>query len=245
MDLLWHDLDIGSIPSRRELWPDACRRVSDQSHIPSPRATVPLIAARRLGFGGSGGYNRLMDRMISGRPALSGRVAAMVALLTLEALAATLLFDGDRPVPDGAWLATAIHVWGASIARFAIAFSVIFATFAFLRHGSALHSIESPEEPIRYSVLGAHIAATVTFFATSRVVYGGRDVPLDANLAGAIWLLSALSFVLTAAVAFIPVPSGRSCSAPPDRSGSMPESPPPPPSGRDTCSVRCGLQPAG
>jgi exosortase E/protease (VPEID-CTERM system) len=130
----------------------------------------------------------------------------LAVLFSVEALAATLLLDGATPVPQGSWLAALIHSWGASAARFSIAFSALFATFAFLRYKSELTSISAApaREPIRWSLLAAHVAAIALFAVASLVVYGNRiSVPIP-NLVASAWILAAMAAVTSAALAFLP-----------------------------------------
>ena len=63
----------------------------------------------------------------------AARIFLLAVLFGGEAFLATLQFDGATPVPSGAWIAALVHSWGPSVARFAIAFSALFATFAFLQ----------------------------------------------------------------------------------------------------------------
>jgi exosortase E/protease (VPEID-CTERM system) len=136
---------------------------------------------------------------------LAARISILVVLFSVEALAATLFLDGAAPVPQGAWLAAAIHTWGASAARFGIAFSALFATFAFLRYHSELKSLSSaPSGQIRWSLLAAHFAAIGWFALASFVVYGDRFPVRTPNLVSALWICAAAAAVILAALAFLP-----------------------------------------
>src|ERR1019366_5697485 len=118
---------------------------------------------------------------------LASRICMLAALFGGEALLATLLLDGAAPTPKGSWLAAMIHSWGAWVARFGIAFSVLFATFAFLRYKSELKSVSAAAacKPIRWSLLAAHFAAMGLFSLASISVYGDRLPVHDPNLVAA------------------------------------------------------------
>src|ERR1017187_7711421 len=137
---------------------------------------------------------------------LASRICMLAALFGGEALLATLLLSGEGPTPKGSWLAAAIHSWGAWVARFAIAFSVLFATFAFLRYKSELKSIPAPAgcERIRWSLLAAHFAAIGLFSLASLGVYGDRLPVHDPNLVAAGWILAAAAATASAALTFLP-----------------------------------------
>ncbi len=129
----------------------------------------------------------------------------MAALFGGEALVATVLLDGATPIPGGSWLAALIHSWAPRVARFAIAFSALFATFAFLRFRAELKSISAAAcERIRWNLLAAHFAAIGLFSLTSASVYGDRLPALDPNLAAAGWIFAAAAAVVSAALAFLP-----------------------------------------
>src|SRR5271154_847911 len=130
----------------------------------------------------------------------------LVLLFGAEALVATLFLDGAAPVAKGSWLAVLIHSWGAWVARFGIAFSALFATFAFLRYKAELESFcaAAAGEPIRWSLLAAHFAAIGLFSFTSIGVYGDRLPALDPNLVAASWIFAAVAAIATAGLAFLP-----------------------------------------
>lgn len=112
-------------------------------------------------------------------------------------LVATLLLDGGTGAP-AAGLAAAIRVYGPSIARTAVVFLCLFASFAFLRHRPLLdHAITAP---IHLGFLTAHAAMAVLFAFTSNEVYRGGASPA----ASAAWILAAIAMPLLAALAFAP-----------------------------------------
>ena len=83
-----------------------------------------------------------MDRTFDFR-SLAARIFLLAVLFGGEAFVATLRFDGTTPVPSGAWITSLIHAWAPLVARFAIAFSALFATFALLRYKAELKSISA------------------------------------------------------------------------------------------------------
>jgi exosortase E/protease (VPEID-CTERM system) len=135
---------------------------------------------------------------------LAGRISMLAVLFGGEALEASLLFDGATPVPSGAWLAALVHSWGSPVARFAIAFAALFATFAFLRYKSRLKSISTALGPIRWGLLAAHFAAIGLFWVASIGVYGDRLSAHDSNLAAVGWIFAAAAAISAAALAALP-----------------------------------------
>lgn len=136
----------------------------------------------------------------------AARIFLLAVLFGGEAFLATLQFDGATPVPSGAWIAALVHSWGPSVARFAIAFSALFATFAFLRNQSELKATSAAvaPEPVRWVLLVAHFAAMGIFSLTSLGVYGNGLTARDSNLAAAAWIFAALAAIASAALAFLP-----------------------------------------
>ena len=120
---------------------------------------------------------------------------------------ATLLLDGASPGPKGSWLIVLIHTRGAWVSRFAVAFSALFATFAFLRYKTELKPVSAAaaRAPIRWSWLAAHFAAIVVFSRASIGVYGDGLPGLDPNLIAAIWIFAAAAAIVFAALAFLPL----------------------------------------
>jgi exosortase E/protease (VPEID-CTERM system) len=146
-----------------------------------------------------------VDRTLHIR-SLAARIFLLAVLFGGEAFVATLRFDGEIPVPSGAWIVALVHSWGPSIARFAIAFSALFATFAFLRNKSELKAISAAvaPEPVRWVLLVLHFAAMGIFSFTSQGVYGNALTARDSNLAAVAWIFAAVAAIASAALAFLP-----------------------------------------
>jgi exosortase E/protease (VPEID-CTERM system) len=138
--------------------------------------------------------------------ALAARISMLAVLFGGEALVATLLLDGATPVPKGAWLAALIHTRGAWVSRFGVAFSALFATFAFLRYKAELKSLSAAaaRDRIRWSLLAAHFAAIGLFSLASTGVYGDRLPAYNPNLVSAVWIFAAAAAIVSAALAFLP-----------------------------------------
>jgi exosortase E/protease (VPEID-CTERM system) len=127
-------------------------------------------------------------------------------LFSGEVLLATLYLDGATPAPQGSWLAAAIHTRGAWVGRFAVAFSALFATFAFLRFKAELKSLSDAvaHESIRRSALAVHFAAAILFAVASTGVYGDGLRAFDPNLVAAVWIFAAAAAIVSGALAFVP-----------------------------------------
>jgi len=134
------------------------------------------------------------------------RMFALCVLFGGEAFIATLLLDGAAPVASGAWIASGIHSWGPSIARFAIAFSALFATFSFLRYRAQVQSLSAIAalQPMRWSLLAVHFVAMGLFSLASIGVYSDRWTARDSNLAAVAWILAAGAAIGSAALALVP-----------------------------------------
>lgn len=130
----------------------------------------------------------------------------LAALFAGEALIATTLLDTDARIPRGAWLAELILNQGSAAARFCIAFSALFATFAFLRYQPALKSNSAAAAGARFGsgLLAAHFGSLGLFAVTSLSVFGNHLPKVNPNLAGAAWIAAAAAAILLAALAFLP-----------------------------------------
>ena len=126
------------------------------------------------------------------------RLLLLGGLLGVEMLLATLLFDGGKGVPT-AGLAAMIRSLGPFIARIAVVFIALFASFAFLRHRALLdHPITAP---IRPAYLAFHAAISSVFAFASNDVYRGEA----STLAATAWILAATAMPPSAAAAFAPL----------------------------------------
>jgi exosortase E/protease (VPEID-CTERM system) len=137
---------------------------------------------------------------------LSARICTLVVLFGVEALIAPLFRGGDSVrIAQGAWVTEFVHASAASVARFAIAFCVLFAAFAILRYRTELKSIATAtsDEPIRLRLLTLHFVGIVSFWLASPGVYGGVTAH-DSNLASITWSIAAAVAIVSAALAFIP-----------------------------------------
>ena len=134
------------------------------------------------------------------------RLAALAALLGAEALVTTILVDGATPVPRGAWLTLFVHQWGARVARGLIAFSVLFATFAYVRFPGAWARIwaEAAKVPVRWVLLGAHAALMALFALLTAGVYGTGLTAALSNWCTAAWIGIAVAAVACGALACLP-----------------------------------------
>jgi exosortase E/protease (VPEID-CTERM system) len=151
-------------------------------------------------------YNPMVGTGMNRLRFLIARISLLATVFAGEALVATLFLDGATAVPSGSQLAGLIHSWGPSIARFAIAFSVLFATFTFLRYKPALKSL-SPMvagEPFRGTFFVAHCGAIGLFCLASMSVYGDHLPALNPSLAAITWIVAAAAAIIFAALAFLP-----------------------------------------
>jgi len=146
-----------------------------------------------------------VDRTFDFR-SLAARIFLLAVLFGGEAFVTTLRFDGATPVPSGAWITLLIHSWGPLVARFAIAFSALFATFALLRYRSELRSISAAlaAEPVRWILLIVHFAAMGVFALASLRVYGEGLTAHESNLAAITWIVAAVAAIASASLAFLP-----------------------------------------
>jgi exosortase E/protease (VPEID-CTERM system) len=137
----------------------------------------------------------------------SGRVAALVVLFSIETLVSPLFRGTTAQVyaPQGAWMTTLVEASAASVARFVIAFSALFATFAILRYRSEFRSVAlaATLEPIRPGLLIVHLAAFGLFWLASPGVYGAASASAS-NWASLGWIAGASVAVVSAALAFLP-----------------------------------------
>lgn len=127
-------------------------------------------------------------------------------LFSAEALTASLLLDGTLPAPPGAWLTALIRAWGPTAARFAIAFSVLLATFAGLRYRAAVKPVlvSAANAPVRATWLAVHGAAMGLFALASTHVYGAGFSAVDSNRAAMAWIAAAAVAIFGAGLAFLP-----------------------------------------
>jgi exosortase E/protease (VPEID-CTERM system) len=135
------------------------------------------------------------------------RILALLALFAAEAGVASIFLDGAAPVPQGAWLTLLVHRRGALVARCAIGFAALFATFAYLRYGPQLTRISklAAQAKIGGAALTTHAIAMLAFAVLSPLVYGGRISPASSNLASAAWLIAGIVAVVSAAMAALPL----------------------------------------
>jgi exosortase E/protease (VPEID-CTERM system) len=134
------------------------------------------------------------------------RMVALLLLLGTEVMAAMLRFDGDTPLPHGAWLAGWIHAWAPWVARWAIFFAAVFATFGYLRYRTALAGVSKRLSgvPLRRAFLAPHLVALLLFAACSFAVFG-RGMPAGIlNWLAAAWIVTAAATAGFIALAFIP-----------------------------------------
>jgi len=126
----------------------------------------------------------------------------LAVLFGLEALAASVLFDGATLGRNGAWLTYG----GASLARGVIGFAVIFATFAALRYQAELAPVaqEAGKAPIRRWLLALHFGAMILFGILSFGLYRQSLHGLPTELVSAAWLLAAAAAIVLAALAVLP-----------------------------------------
>jgi exosortase E/protease (VPEID-CTERM system) len=138
---------------------------------------------------------------------LPGRVAVLVVLFSIEALLSPL-FRGTTAAlspPHGAWITFLIEAYAASLARFIIAFSALFATFSILRYRAELTplALATDLDPVKYRLLILHLAAVGLFWLASPGVYGARSASAS-NWASLFWIAGALVAIASAALAFLP-----------------------------------------
>ena len=134
------------------------------------------------------------------------RICVLIVLFAAEAITATVLLDGASPIASPSALTTIIRTWGPGTARFAVAFSALFATFVFLRYQALLKSLTKTisRDPVRVSLLTIHAGAIAVFALASLRIYANRFVALDPNLAAIAWILAAAAAIVCAALAFFP-----------------------------------------
>ena len=129
----------------------------------------------------------------------------LTGLFCLESVLATgLLNPRVAPVEAGAWLNDAIHAIDMWVAMFAIAFSGLFVTFAFIRYNSELKSFISARCPIRWSLLALHFTAFSIFVIARDGDYSDRLTGNASNFAGVGRISAALLAIVLGALAFVP-----------------------------------------
>jgi len=138
--------------------------------------------------------------------ALAWRIFAVVLILGVEILAASLFLDGDKVAPSGP-LTEALHDWGAWVLRSAVCFAGLFATFAYLKNKAALQqlSLEFGAPSVRSWLLMVHVAAITIFGVLAQSLYRLRPVDVPAaDWVAAVWLASAGIAVASVWFAFFP-----------------------------------------
>lgn len=131
----------------------------------------------------------------------------LVLLFSIEALVSPLFRGTTAAVnaPQGAWVTTLVEASSASVARFAIAFSALFATFALLRYRAGLTSLAlaTNRAPLNYGLLILHLVGVGLFWWASPGVYGAQSASAS-NLASLCWIAGASIAVASGALAFLP-----------------------------------------
>lgn len=139
--------------------------------------------------------------------ALITRLLLLIAILGIEAVAASVLLDNESLTGAPGALAYMLRRWGALAVRALIGFTAVFTTFAFICNKPALIllSREVADTPARKALLGAHALAVAIFAALSASLYGGSSG--DASVAA--WATAGLAAVGLLALSFVPLRSWR------------------------------------
>jgi len=134
----------------------------------------------------------------------SWRIASLAALFAVEGAAISLWLDGEL-LTQSHGLTRAIGKWAPDLVRGAIAFAIIFFTFAFLQRSEALRRVAEVSNKFKISppLLAGHIGAMLSFLSLSALLF--RIAPKTPNdVVAAAWLLSGMTAVALAALAFVP-----------------------------------------
>jgi exosortase E/protease (VPEID-CTERM system) len=137
---------------------------------------------------------------------LSHRIACLVTLFALELLAISTWLDAaslSRSNPVTAFM----HLWGAWILRFLVAFAALFATFGYLKAKTALHQIAARPltVPVSLRFLAVHFGAILLFAVLSVPLFGSassQGVQGDFLVAG--WTLAGIVAIAAAGIGFVP-----------------------------------------
>jgi len=138
------------------------------------------------------------------QPRFVRNFSLLTTLFCTEVLVASVLYGINAALPHEAGYYETIHTGGGRVVHFVIAFSALFAAFAFLRYRTELKSILTVPCPIRWRLLALHLAALILFLFASVGVYGGRLTGNAAKLAAIGWLCAAFLAAVSAALAFLP-----------------------------------------
>ena len=137
----------------------------------------------------------------------STRILALGLILGSEALLASILVDTKDLTWSGGWLTGFVGAAGPWLVRCLIAFTAIFATFAYLKCRVALTGISEQiaRFPIRRNILLLHIPALVAFAGLSAVLLNPRLTSLSQSLIAAMWMLAGAGAVASCTLALLPL----------------------------------------
>jgi exosortase E/protease (VPEID-CTERM system) len=138
-------------------------------------------------------------------PGLSQRILLLALILGAEAWFAFLFLDGEKVWGRSGDLAALMRNGGGWLARGAIGFAALCATFAYLKHRTALECLPArAAAAVQAPLIAAHAASVAVFAALSAALVGTVHTRVPPDYIAAACAVAAVAAVASAGLALLP-----------------------------------------